>query len=517
MGGRLVHEEQVRRVEQQLDQRQSAFLAAAEHADRLERIVAPEQEAAQHRARGLLADRHGHVLRLLENRVPLVEHFHAVLRVIAHLHVAAHEALPALDGHDARQDFEQRRFARAVGTDEHDLLAALGGEVHALVNLLTVRVRLIDVFERHDLQAATLGLGKTELHRGGLGLGHLQSLHAGDLLELALGLTGEAGLGAETVGETLETFDLALLRLVGVGLLLAAGGALREVAVIVAPVEKEVAVADLGGALRKLVQKLAVVRDHQDRAGIPLQILLEPAQDLQIEVVGRLVEHQQIRLLGEQPREVGAHDPAAAERARGFFKIRLLERQSLQDALGLWFKGMSGVFVLGVRGGQGKDGFVARRGALLRQEAQRGAPVQDDTAFVRRVFLEDEREQRRFPRAVGTDQADALAPVDLQGGVAEESASRVGFGEIGKCEHGSRKRRVLYRRNGGSAKTQEPRFKEDSRTKIQAKATEEENAFRLESWFLNLPPLRRPHFTTNVCFSSRSTWFTLSCVTTSTV
>ena len=224
--------------------------------------------------------------------MPLVEHFHAVLRVISHLDVAAHDALPALDRHDPGQDFEQRRFARAVGTDQHDALAALGGEAHSLVNLLSVRVRLIDVFECDHLQPTPLRLGKPELDRGGLGLGHLQLFHAGNLLELALRLAGETGLGAEAVGEALQALDLALLGLIGVHLLLAAGGALREITVIVATVEKQVTVADLGGALGELIQELAVVRDHQNRAGIPLQILLEPAQNLQIQMVGRLVEHQ---------------------------------------------------------------------------------------------------------------------------------------------------------------------------------------------------------------------------------
>ena len=53
---RLVHEQQVRRIEQQLHEREARLLAAAEHGDGLEDIVAAKQERAEHGARGLLAD-----------------------------------------------------------------------------------------------------------------------------------------------------------------------------------------------------------------------------------------------------------------------------------------------------------------------------------------------------------------------------------------------------------------------------------------------------------------------------
>ena len=52
---RLVHEQQVRRIEQQLHEREPAFFAAAQHADGLEDVVPAEQERAEHGAGGLFA------------------------------------------------------------------------------------------------------------------------------------------------------------------------------------------------------------------------------------------------------------------------------------------------------------------------------------------------------------------------------------------------------------------------------------------------------------------------------
>ena len=67
----------------------------------------------------------------------------------------------------------------------------------------------------------------------------------------------------------------------------------------------------LGDAADKLVQKLAIVRDHHDRARIMSQIILKPVQRFEIEMVRRLVEQQQVGFLREQAREMRAHDPAA--------------------------------------------------------------------------------------------------------------------------------------------------------------------------------------------------------------
>ena len=60
------------------------------------------------------------------------------------------------------------------------------------------------------------------MHRFLAGERGLDFFHALDLLELALGLRGFAGLGAEAIGKFLERCDLALLVLVGGKLLLLA-------------------------------------------------------------------------------------------------------------------------------------------------------------------------------------------------------------------------------------------------------------------------------------------------------
>jgi hypothetical protein len=77
------------------------------------------------------------------------------------------------------------------------------------------------------------------------------------------------------------------------------------------------------------------VRDDEDRARITLQVLLEPQQRLEVEVVGRLVEHQQVGFLRQQPRQVRTHHPAARQLARRPIELLGLEAEPGEDLLGL--------------------------------------------------------------------------------------------------------------------------------------------------------------------------------------
>ncbi len=81
---------------------------------------------------------------------------------------------------------------------------------------------------------------------------------------------------------------------------------------------------DLDDGLDDGVHEVAVVGNHQDGAGVVEQVALEPEQREQVEVVGRLVEHEQVRLHDEELGEVGAHHPAAGVFAGGLVEVVLV-------------------------------------------------------------------------------------------------------------------------------------------------------------------------------------------------
>ena len=69
MRRRLVHQQQVRRIEQELHQREPAFFATAQYTHWFENIVAAKQKTAEDIADGLLGHALRRVERLLQNGV----------------------------------------------------------------------------------------------------------------------------------------------------------------------------------------------------------------------------------------------------------------------------------------------------------------------------------------------------------------------------------------------------------------------------------------------------------------
>ena len=204
------------------------------------------------------------------------------------------------------------------------------------------------------------------------------------------------------------------------------------------------------------------MRNDEQRAGVVGEMVLEPAERLEVEVVGGLVEHEKVGLHDEEAGEVRAHNPSTAHGARGAVVVRFAEGQAGEDAFGFGFEVVAvvfekdimrlvvlgGVFVgklaqCGVGGGHRwcdargelQDGFVAGRRAFLWEEADGASALETNRAFVGCVFAQDEREERGFSGAVCSDQADAVAGIDLQRGVREKGAAAEGFGDLGDGEH----------------------------------------------------------------------------------
>ena len=239
--------------------------------------------------------------------------------------------------------------------------------------------------------------------------------------------------------------DFALLVLEDGGLLLLAGDALGEVVVVVAGVTVERAAAQLEDAGAEDVEEGAVVGDDEEPARVARQVVLEPEQRLEIEVVGRLVEDEEGGLGHEQAGEMGAHDPAAGEGLGELVGVTLLEAEAGEDFLGAGFEGPVDVPVVVIlrleffpAGGDLEDGFVADGGAFLGQEAEVGATFPLDGAGVLGLLAEDQVEEGGFARAIGADEAVAVGARDEERHVVEEFTRAIGLGNIGDGKHRNR-------------------------------------------------------------------------------
>ena len=66
------------------------------------------------------------------------------------------------------------------------------------------------------------------------------------------------------------------------------------------------------------VEKILIVRNHQER-GLPLggQVVIQPQDGVEIEMIRGLVQEQELGLYEEGSRQRHAHAPAAAQDGRG--------------------------------------------------------------------------------------------------------------------------------------------------------------------------------------------------------
>jgi hypothetical protein len=159
----------------------------------------------------------------------------------------------------------------------------------------------------------------------------LDPLHLLQLLDAGLRLGGLRRLGLEPVDELLQVRPLGLL--LGLGRLHEAqlfGPRLFE-GVVVAGVELQLAVRQVQDVGADLVQHLAVVADDQRGRRILLQPRLQPQRAFQIEVVGRFVQQQHVRLGEQRRRKRHAHAPAAREMRHRPVQVLLTEAETDQD------------------------------------------------------------------------------------------------------------------------------------------------------------------------------------------
>ena len=194
-------------------------------------------------------------------------------------------------------------------------------------------------------------------------------------------------------------------------------------------------------------------------ARIGREIILEPQRALEIEIVGRLVEQQEVGL-GEQSRgERDAHAPAAGKGGQRPRAARFVEtkagkdrrrarrrrmrvdidkpRMDFGDAMriggGLGFAKQRAAL------GIGREHEIDERrlaaGRFLRDLADPRAPGQRDRAALGRDLAGDQPEQRRLADAVAPDEADARRRQGSTGRAVEKKARPKPVGEVVDLQH----------------------------------------------------------------------------------
>src|SRR5579864_5380025 len=304
-------------MQQQSQQRVAAALTTREHANLFEDVVFGKQETPEQAAQFGFAGAGRGSADIVDDAGVGIEFLILILRKVVGLDVVAETEFAV--GHLLRtgQKFDERGLPRAVYADQGNAVSAFDHEIDVAKDFLFgaavfAWVRFGHIFELGHDAAAGLGLGKRKVD----GLFFRRNLDALDLfqfLDAALHLLGLGGLVAEAVDEDFQLLDAVTLVAVGGLELLVALRLLRQKLVVVAGVKPETLVPDFGDLVDGDVEKIAVVRDQHERVRIVLQIFFEPVAGFEIEMVGRLIEQQQVGLLQKKFREGEAHLPSAGE------------------------------------------------------------------------------------------------------------------------------------------------------------------------------------------------------------
>ena len=128
---RLIHQQQVARLDEQLGEGDARLLATRQHLDRLVGVVAAEHERAEDRAHARRWRLGRRALDDLIDRRRQIERVGVVLRVVPDLDVVADLDRAAIPRQLAGDHPQQRGLAGAVDADDADLFAALDREVDA--------------------------------------------------------------------------------------------------------------------------------------------------------------------------------------------------------------------------------------------------------------------------------------------------------------------------------------------------------------------------------------------------
>ena len=239
------------------------------------------------------------------------------------------------------------------------------------------------------------------------------------------------------------------------------GGALSCECVVGAGVIDEVLILEVQNAADRAVQKLPVVADDQHGVRVFDKVGFEPERAFQVEIVGRLVQEQQVGFTEQHGGQSHAHPPAAGKGRAGHLLFFMGKPQTTQDGGGTRFGGpcfdigqprlhlgdagrVSGGFGLGQKGfafGIGaQDGvderhLVARH--LLADPSDLPTFGNGHIAGIQHHLAPDHPEKRGLARAVAPHKAHLVTGGNGDSRMFDQGAAIDGVGDVGNLEHGA--------------------------------------------------------------------------------
>ena len=188
---------------------------------------------------------------------------------------------------------------------------------------------------------------------------------------------------------------------------------------------------DLPGSLAERIEEPAVMRhDHDRELVLGLQVLSKPGDDLDIEVVCRLVEEQHVEVCDERPRELDAPALASghiAHRAQEQSLVESAEQpgEHLSDA------GIGRPLVhIEPRHDVVTDRLIGIDHLCLRHQPEVDVRSDGDPTRVNRLHASHDVQERALARPVSPDHRNALASVHAQRDAVQEGSLPECLGDL---------------------------------------------------------------------------------------
>jgi hypothetical protein len=179
----------------------------------------------------------------------------------------------------------------------------------------------------HHHHRVRRGIRRAELERKRRrGMRGRDQFHLLERLHPALRLARLGGLCLEAVDKALQMLDRLLLLLIGALLQCELLGPQDLELRVIAAIALDLTVLQMQRNIAHRIEELAVMRDHDERTRIAVQPVFEPDDCIEVEVVRRFVEQQQVRTAHQRLREIQPHAPAARKAAHA--RARLFEREA---------------------------------------------------------------------------------------------------------------------------------------------------------------------------------------------
>ena len=300
MVGRLVEDQQVGFGQHELCQRDTAFFTAGEFAYKLEYIVPGKEKGSQQVSDLCIGHGRKGVGNLFKNGITVVQDV-MFLVVVADVDVGTKSDMSCVLSKQTVQDLQDGGLAGSVIADQSDMFSAPYVETQPGKQSVPVK-GLGQTVDSQDFASASDAGRQFEVHVVTQDKGLFHDLHFAEHFFAALrAFNGLFPVKLLEFGDDLFLMtDLGLVVEPGTLLLVPEGFLFFGINGVIACKECGVRVFDLDHFGDRAVKKIAVVGDDEDSTSVVGEIVFQPADAAQIQMVGGLIEHDHIRTLQKQ-------------------------------------------------------------------------------------------------------------------------------------------------------------------------------------------------------------------------